>query len=64
MNGPKNELWRAGSSVWSMVTDREFNELEKKLDVLENKSMMKKYMTKFDYMRKDVGQTTMIIALQ
>lgn len=62
--GPLREEFRNGDSGWALVTDEELKAChdELKNNILATKESAEKYMAEREAVRKEIGQTTTIIA--
>lgn len=58
--GPLDESWRAGDSVWALVTDAELNRALDRVRALDASGELDAFVAANDERRKDIGQFTFL----
>ena len=62
--GPLCAEWRAGDSIWALVSDAELAEVEQKLRDLDARGALEAYVAERDSPRLQIGQTTFLYAIR
>jgi len=60
--GPLDETWRAGDSVWAMLTPEELQEALDRVRDMDVRSELDDFIAEHDAVRRHVGQTTFLCA--
>ena len=63
-DGPLKSNWRAGDSVWSLVTEKELELVETKVEGLNNSGDMEAYVKHHDRERPSIGQILFLHAIK
>lgn len=63
-DGPLKASWRAGDSVWSLVTDGELALVKTKVEGLHNSGDMEAFVKHHDRQRPDIGQILFLHAIK
>ncbi len=63
-DGPLKSRWRAGDSVWSLVTDGELELVKSKVEGLNNSGDMEAYVKHHDRQRASIGQILFLHAIK
>ena len=58
--GPLNEHWRAGDSIWAMVTEDRLKIVQEKIRALDKAGTLEKFVRENDARRRHIGQFTFI----
>lgn len=62
IEGPLKDEWRAGASIWNLVSDEELKQVQEKVKEMIKKDEMVDYVAKLDELRKQRGQITFVYA--
>lgn len=62
--GPLDEKWRAGDSVWSMLSPEELAEVEARVRAMDARGELEGFVVEHDAQREHVGQTTFLCAVR
>lgn len=62
--GPLKPSWRAGDSIWSLITDEELELVISKVNDLNNSGAMEEYIKHHDRHRPGVGQVLFLHAIK
>jgi len=60
--GPLDEKWRAGDSVWSMLSPEELERVEARVRAMDTRGELESFVVDHDAQREHVGQTTFLCA--
>jgi SAM-dependent methyltransferase len=61
-HGPLDAAWRAGDSVWAMLSPEELEEVEKRVRDMDARGELGNFVADHDAERLNVGQTTFLCA--
>ncbi len=62
--GPLRPSWRAGDSIWALVTEREFASVEHRLRELDQQDELDAYVARYDARRREIGQITLLYGVK
>ena len=62
LKGPLLEHWRNGDSTWSLATEKELNIALERINRMTHDDTIHAYIKQREALRRDIGQTTFIIA--
>jgi ubiquinone/menaquinone biosynthesis C-methylase UbiE len=62
--GPSRAEWRAGDSIWALVDETEFAEVERTLRNLDVRGELEAYVARHDAMRPHIGQITLLYGIR
>lgn len=60
--GPLDPAWRAGDSIWAMLTPEELAEVEARVRRMDARGELEEFVAEHDAERPDIGQTTFVCA--
>jgi len=60
--GPLDEKWRAGDSVWAMLSPEELLQVEERVRAMDARGELENFAADQDAQREHVGQTTFLCA--
>lgn len=60
--GPLDATWRAGDSVWAMLTPEELQDAQERVRDMDVRSELEDFVAEHDAAREHVGQTTFLCA--
>jgi SAM-dependent methyltransferase len=60
--GPLNQNFRDGDSAWSLTTDKELKQAQAKVLSMNQEDTMTNYLETREKLRKNIGQTTFVLA--
>jgi SAM-dependent methyltransferase len=61
--GPLDEAWRAGDSVWSMLSAEELDQVQSRVRAMDAGGELEDFVAEHDAYREHVGQTTFLCAM-
>jgi hypothetical protein len=59
-HGPLCAEWRAGDSIWALVSEAELAAMQRKLGDLDRRGQLAAYMAEHDARRPEIGQITLL----
>lgn len=62
--GPTRSEWRAGDSVWSLLSRQELESVETRLREMHAAGTLEAYLRECDRRRRDIGQLTFVYAVR
>ena len=60
--GPLDSAWRAGDSIWAMLSAAELEEVEARVRAMDARGELEAFVAEHDAERLDLGQTTFLCA--
>jgi len=62
--GPLGAAWRAGDSIWALVSEAELAAMQHTLDDLDREGGLAAYLAEHDAMRPHIGQVTFVYGIK
>jgi hypothetical protein len=62
--GPLGAAWRAGDSIWALVSEAELAAMQHRLLELEGRGQLAEHLAEHDARRPEIGQITLLYGIK